>query len=187
MSDLIVLAFQEQEKAEAVLNDLQRMEAEHLIDLEDAAIIRHQKNGKVKLKQTYNLIASGAMGGSFWGLLIGLLFMSPIVGILTGSVAGAATGALSDIGIDDAFMKDLGQSLKPDTSALFVLVRKITPDKVMAELHKYAGEGTVLRTSLSIADEEKLREVLTAKKQDVMAQAGTDVEDPSQYTQTSSM
>jgi len=104
--------------------------------------------------------AAGAASGSFWGLLIGVLFMAPIVGVAAGAAAGALSGALTDFGINDRFMKDVAASLQPGNAALFVLVRKMTADKVLADL-KGSG-GTVLRTSLDDSKEQALRDALAA-------------------------
>ncbi|TVQ45102.1 MAG: DUF1269 domain-containing protein [Gloeocapsa sp. DLM2.Bin57] len=159
MSDLIAIAYDDEYKAEQVRLDLAKMQKEHLIELEDAAVVVKDKDGKVKLKQAINLTAAGAVSGSFWGLLIGTLFFVPIAGLALGAAGGALSGALSDIGVDDNFMRELGETLTPSTSALFVLVRKVTPDKVLEEIAPYGGK--VLRTSLTKDKEEQLQEVLT--------------------------
>ena len=114
----------------------------------------------MKLHQIHNLTAAGAISGGFWGALIGLLFLSPILGAAIGAGAGAVGGTLTDIGIDDNFMKDLASTLQPGSSALFVLVRKMTADKVLEELHGTGGK--VLKTSLSHDDEKKLQAALDA-------------------------
>jgi uncharacterized membrane protein len=159
MSDLIAIAYDDEYKAEQVRLDLVKMQKEHLIELEDAAVVVKDKDGKVKLKQAVNLTTAGAVTGSFWGLLIGTLFFSPLAGLALGAASGALSGALSDIGVDDNFMKELGETLTPSTSALFVLVRKVTPDKVLEEIAPYGGK--VLRTSLTKDEEAQLQEVLT--------------------------
>ncbi len=158
MSDLIAIAYDDRYKAEEVRLTLAKLEREHLIELEDAAVVVKDKEGKVKLKQAINLTAAGAASGGFWGLLIGTLFFVPLFGAAVGAATGALGGALSDIGVDDDFMRELGETLQPDNSALFILVRKVTPDKVLDEVSKYGGK--VLRTSLSKDDETQLQEVL---------------------------
>ncbi|ACK65673.1 membrane protein of uknown function UCP014873 [Rippkaea orientalis PCC 8801] len=159
MSDLIAIAYDDEFKAEEVRLTLAKLQKAHLIELEDAAIVVKNKEGKVKLNQAINLTAAGAVSGSFWGLLIGTLFFAPLVGAAVGAASGALSGALSDIGVDDNFMRELGETLQPETSALFVLVRKVTPDKVLEEIAPYGGK--VLRTSLTKDKEEELQEVLT--------------------------
>ena len=161
MSDLIAIAYDDEYKAEEVRLTLIKLQRERLMELEDAAVIVKNAEGKVKLKQAVDLTTAGAVSGGFWGLLIGTLFLSPVLGAAVGAAAGAASGALSDIGVDDNFMKSLGETLKPRSSALFVLVRKVTPDKVLDEVAPYGG--TVLRTSLSKDEEAQLQEVLTSR------------------------
>lgn len=162
MSELIVIGYDDQFKAEEVRLALLRLQRDYLIDLEDAVVAVKKADGAVKLLQATNLAAVGATGGGFWGLLIGLLFLNPLLGVTIGAASGAAAGAISDIGINDQFMKDLGQTLKPGASALFVLVRKITPDKVLEELKGMGGH--IIKTSLSHDDEEKLQQALDASK-----------------------
>ena len=161
MSDLIVIGFPDKFKADEVLLDLRKLEREYLIDIEDAAIVVRKKDGRVNIKQTQELVTAGALSGGFWGLLIGLMFFEPMLGIL-GAAVGALSGALTDIGIDDNFIQELGNTIEPGTSAIFVLVRKSTPDKVLDDLSKF--EGKVLRTSLSHEDEAQLQAVLTKTK-----------------------
>jgi uncharacterized membrane protein len=161
MSDLIAIAYDSEYKAEEVRLTLIKLQKEHLIELEDAAVIVKNAEGKVKLNQAIDLTTAGAVSGGFWGLLIGTLFLSPLLGAAVGAAAGAASGALSDIGVDDNFMKSLGETLQPGTSALFVLVRKVTPDKVLEEVAPYGG--TVLKTSLSKDEEAQLQEVLSTR------------------------
>lgn len=159
MSDLIAIAYDDEFKAEEVRLTLIKLQKEYLLELEDAAVVVKNKEGKIQLKQAVNLTAAGAASGSFWGILIGVLFLNPLLGAAVGAASGAIGGALTDIGVDDKFMKELGETLTPGTSALFVLVKKVTPDKVLAEVAPYGGK--VLRTSLSQAEENQLREVLT--------------------------
>jgi uncharacterized membrane protein len=162
MSTLVVVAYDDPFKAEEVHLKLLRMQRDYLIDLEDAVFAVKDKNGKVKLHQAVNLTAAGAISGGFWGALIGLIFLNPLIGMAVGATAGAISGALTDVGINDAFMKDLGATLKPGSSMLFVLVRKATPDKVLEEL---AGTGgKILKSSLSHENEAKLQAALSAAK-----------------------
>ncbi len=161
MSDLIVVAYEDEFKAEEVRLALAKLQKEHLIELEDAAIVVKKEDGKVKLNQAINLTAAGAASGSFWGLLVGVLFLSPLLGVAVGAASGALAGALNDIGVDDNFMRSLGETLQPGTSALFLLVRKVTPDKVLDEVAPYGGK--ILRTSLSKDEESQLQEILSKR------------------------
>lgn len=162
MSDLIVVTFDDEATAFALRAELVKLQKEYLIDMEDAVVVTRDEAGKVKLHQATNLTAAGAMGGSFWGLLIGVLFLNPLLGLAVGAGSGALAGALSDVGINDKFMKDLGASLQNGGSALFVLVRKVTGDKVLEQLGDFRGKGKVLQTSLSAESEEALRKVIEA-------------------------
>lgn len=163
MSNLVVIGYEDQFKAEEVRLMLWKMQKEYLIDLEDAVVAVKDGTGKVKLHQALNLTATGAVSGGFWGALIGLIFLNPLLGLAVGATAGAVSGALTDLGIDDKFMKQLAETMQPGTSVLFILVRRATPDKVLEEL-KGTG-GKVLKTSLSHDDEAKLQEALSAAKQ----------------------
>jgi uncharacterized membrane protein len=164
MADLVAIEYDDVYKAEEVRLTLLKLQQKYLIDLEDAVVAVKDDSGKVKLHQATNMTAAGAAGGGFWGTLIGLLFFGPFFGIgtLAGAAAGAVSGALSDVGINDEFMKKLGEGFKPGTSALFILVRKATPDKVIDEIKKYGG--LVLQTSLSHEQEEKLQAALDQAK-----------------------
>jgi uncharacterized membrane protein len=150
MSNLAVIGYDDQFKAEEVRLKLWKMQKEYLIDLEDAVVAVKDEKGKVKLHQALNLTAAGAASGGFWGALIGLIFLNPLLGLAVGAAAGAVSGALTDVGIDDKFMKDLAEAMHPGSSVLFILVRRATPDKVLEEI-KGTG-GKVLKTSLSHDD-----------------------------------
>ena len=158
MNTLIAVGFKDETTADEVILELRKLQREYLIDLEDAAIVIRNKEGKVKIKQTQELTTAGAMSGGFWGLLFGLIFFNPLLGWAVGALAGAVSGALADIGIDDNFIREVGSTIEPGTSAIFVLVRKATPDKVLEDLSKF--EGKILKTSLSKEDEAKLQAVL---------------------------
>src|SRR5215468_4502897 len=127
MSTLVVIEYEDMYKAEETRLLLRKLQKDYLIDMEDAVVAVKDAAGKVKLHQAINLTAAGAVRGGFWGSLIGLIFLNPLLGLAVGAGAGAVSGALSDIGINDQFMKDLAATLKPDSSALFVLVRQATP------------------------------------------------------------
>lgn len=162
MSTLVVIGYNDPHKAEEVRLTLIKLQKDYLIDMEDAVAAVKNADGKIKLHQAINLTATGAISGGFWGSLIGLIFLNPLLGLAAGAAAGAASGALSDVGINDKFMKELADTMTPNSSALFVLVRKSTPDKVLEEM-KGTG-GTILQTSLSHDDEAKLQSALDASK-----------------------
>jgi uncharacterized membrane protein len=162
MSTLIAIGYDEPYKAEEIRLKLRKMQQDYLIDLEDAVVAVKNSKGKIKLHQAINMTAAGAATGGFWGTLIGLIFLNPLIGLAVGASAGAVSGALTDVGINDNFMKNLAANMKPNGSMLFVLVRKSTPDKVLAEIKGTGGE--VLQTSLSHDDEAKLQAALSAAK-----------------------
>lgn len=167
MSELIAVAFDDPKKADEVLNELRELQREYLIDLEDAVVAVRGPDGKTRLKQSVNLTgasaASGGLWGALWGTLVGVLFLNPLVGFAIGTMVGAGTGALAgaltDYGIDDDFARRLAQTLQPNSSAIFILVRKMQPEKVLSELARF--KGRVLRTSLSPEQEAKLHEALS--------------------------
>jgi uncharacterized membrane protein len=158
MSDLVAIVYPSEQKAEEVRQRLFQLQKEYLIKIGDAVIAVKTEAGPVKLNQLVNTTAMGAASGSFWGLLVGILFLNPIIGVALGAASGALGGALTDYGINDAFMKELSANLKPGNAALFVLIQEMTADKVLKEI-KDAG-GVVLKTSLDDSKEQKLREAL---------------------------
>ena len=158
MSNLVAIAFPDRATAEELMGKLATLQKEHAIELEDAVVVTRDDKGKVKLHQSNKLAAGGALGGALWGGLIGLIFFVPLFGMAIGAATGAATGALTDVGVDDSFMKDLGEKLQPGGAAVFVLVRQSTPDKVLPRISQYGGE--VIHSSLSEQAEETLQEAL---------------------------
>ncbi|MVT64909.1 DUF1269 domain-containing protein [Bradyrhizobium pachyrhizi] len=160
MSDLVVIVYPTEAKAEEIREKLLDMQKEYLIELSDAVIAVKQDSGRVKLIQLMNTTAAGAVSGGFWGLLIGAIFLVPLLGASLGAASGALMGALTDVGINDDFMKQLSANLKPGNAALFVLIRRMTTDKVLDAL-KGTG-GTVLQTSLDHTKEQALRDALAA-------------------------
>jgi len=163
MSTLVVVSYTEPYRAEEVRLMLRKLQKDYLIDLEDAVVAVKDEKGKVKLHQAINLTGFGAVSGGFWGSLIGLIFLNPLLGAAVGAAAGAISGALTDVGIDDKFMQQLAANVKPGSSVLFVLVRHVTVDKVLEQLKGTGGE--VLKTSLTHEDEAKLQAALSGATQ----------------------
>jgi uncharacterized membrane protein len=162
MADLIAVVFPSEAKAEEVRQKVLGLQKDYLIEIGDAVIATKHADGKVKLNQLMNTTAAGAAGGSFWGLLIGVLFLNPLLGVAAGAASGAIAGALTDIGVNDKFMKGLaGDKIKEGEAVLFVLVKKVTGDKVLEAL-KGVG-GTVLQTSLDHTREDALRKALASE------------------------
>jgi uncharacterized membrane protein len=162
MSDLVVIAFPTEAKAEEVRQKLFAMQKEYLLELDDAVVAAKDAKGRIKLNQTINTTAAGAVSGTFWGALVGLIFLMPLVGAAMGAASGALGGALTDLGINDKWMKETAAAIQPGTAALFVLVRKVTADKVLERLK---GEGgTVMKTSLDHTKEAALQAALAEAK-----------------------
>lgn len=166
MAELIVVGFNDEREADRALAELLRLEKEYLIDLEDAVVATRSGDGRVRLKQSVDLVGASAAGGGLWGAmwgsLVGLLFLNPLLGLIAGGALGAGAGALSgslaDYGIDDGFIRGIGDTLTPGTSALFLLVRKAQPDKVLQELSGFRGR--VIRSSLAPEQEARLQAAL---------------------------
>jgi uncharacterized membrane protein len=170
MSDLVVIEFPTEAKAEEVRQKLLDMQKEYLIELSDAVIAIKQPNGQIKLNQLYHPATAGAAAGTIWGAIVGLIFLMPLLGAAVGAASGAIGGALTDVGINDQFMKDVAASLESGNAALFLLIRKVTADKVLADLKGVGGK--VLRTSFDHTKEEALRAALAAPAETPLAPAG---------------
>jgi uncharacterized membrane protein len=160
MSDLVVIVYPTEAKAEEVRQRLLQLQKEYLIKLSDAVIATKTETGNVKLNQLVNTTTAGAVSGSFWGLLIGVIFLNPLLGVAVGTASGALGGALTDFGINDQFMKDLAANIQPGNAALFVLIQEMTADKVLADIKGFGG--VVLKTSLDDSKEQALRNALAS-------------------------
>jgi len=158
MSDLIAIVYPTEETAEEVRKRILELQKEYLIQVGDAVVATKTEKGDVKLNQLFSMTAAGAASGGLWGMLVGLLFLNPLVGAAVGAASGALGGKWTDIGINDTFMKDLSASLQPGSAALFVLVQQMTADKVLKDIAHYGG--TVLKTSLNEEKERELRDAL---------------------------
>jgi uncharacterized membrane protein len=162
MSELIVAGFKGEFTADEVLLDLFKLEQVHLFDLEDAAVASRKKDGTLKIRHTNILPLADAAAGSGVGLLIGTVLLNPVMCTLIGGVVGAALGEtvkiLKDIGVKDEFIRDIAEALKPNHSAIFILIRESIPEKVVEELGKYKAK--LLRTSLSPKRESELKSIL---------------------------
>ena len=169
MADLVCVAFDQPDTADKVLYALTAMGKEQLIELADACVVVRPTEGEPQLKQMMPLTKIGALSGgssgALWGALVGLLFLNPLAGMAIGAGVGAATGALSghlsDYGIDDNFIKELGNRIKPNSSALFLLIRKVTGDKVLERLKAEGFTGHVLQTSLTNEQEVALKKAMS--------------------------
>ena len=166
MSDLVVIGFENTQKAEEVLWQLRSLKRQPLIDLEDAVVVVRDEQGEIHLKQSINLThydtSTGLLSGGLLGTFVGMLFLNPAAGLLIGTMIGAGAGALSgsltDYGIPDDFIMSLGETIPLNSSALFILARKVEPEKILAEIGEIKGK--VLRTNLSQDQEQRLKEAL---------------------------
>ena len=158
MSDLVAIAYPDLATAQQVTANAARAQQAHELELDDMVIIERRTDGKVKLHQP-SLAGAGAASGALWGGLIGLIFLMPLFGMAIGAATGAAAGAASDYGVDDKFMKELGEGLEPGSAAVLLLVREATMDKI---LPKVQIEGRIIQTSLDDEQEEQLANALAA-------------------------
>ena len=161
MSELIVLGFKDTATADKVVPELQTLQSEGLLELADWARVIRNQDGKIDVRQGTSTTGIGAAGGALWGMLFGLLFLMPLAGLAIGAATGAIMGKLTDVGIDDKFIKDVGAQITAGTSALFLYVVRATTDRVVDRLKQY--EPTVVRTSLSHSAEEQLRAAMQAE------------------------
>jgi len=157
---MVAMVFDDESTAFEMRGELVKMQNQFLLDMDDAVVVTRDVRGKTKLHQAVSLTAAGAVSGSFWGMLVGLLFLNPLLGVAIGAGAGALAGKFREIGLDDRMMGEIRAALKPGTSALFVIIRNVTVDKVLDGLKQFSGRGRVFQTSLSKDDERALREVL---------------------------
>ena len=161
MADLVVIKFDNETGADKLVDDMGRLQKQYIVKLADAATVIRGADGKVRVRQAHDLVGAGALGGAFWGMLVGLLFLAPWLGAAIGAGTGALMGKFTDYGIDDNFIKDVGTQIHEGNSAAFFLILSMTPDKLLDELRHVQG-ATVLKTSLPAADEAKLTEALAA-------------------------
>ena len=158
MNGLAAIAYPDLATAESAREELVQLAAEGRAHLEDAVVVERTPDGEIKLHQFKHPAARGAAKGAAGGALIGLLFLAPLLGMAVGAVAGGLGTKLSDEGVDDSFLEDLGARLVPGAAALIVLGTVEARDELVARLKPYGGE--VLHTSLSTRDEQRVREAL---------------------------
>jgi uncharacterized membrane protein len=158
MSDLIAIGYPEEATAEEAADEARRMARDLIIEPDAIAVIARDKEGKYHVHTSHHPVGAGATWGMFWGLLFGLLFFIPVFGIAIGAGLGALMGKITKSGIDKSFQDQVRGMLQPGTSALFLMVEKVTPDRAVEGLSKYGG--TVLKTSLSREGESELQDAL---------------------------
>jgi uncharacterized membrane protein len=160
MATLTVWKFDTADGAQNALTTLERLQKEELIRVVDAAVVTWPADRKKpRTQQLHNLTGAGALGGSFWGLLFGLIFFVPLLGLAVGAAVGASTGSLTDVGIDDDFIKKVRDKVTPGTSALFAMTQDAVTDRVVDAFRGTRAE--LVSTNLSADQEAKLREAFS--------------------------
>ncbi|MBP1806435.1 DUF1269 domain-containing protein [Rubellimicrobium aerolatum] len=159
MSDLIIIAFPDEAAALRARAEFVALQKDYLVEMEDVVVVTRSGTGQVQLHQAMNLTAAGAMGGTLWGTMIGLLFLNPLLGAAAGAAAGALSGSLTDLGIPDDFLREVGGTLDNGGAALAVLLRKFTADRALDRLGTLGGR--IIQTSLPQDLEERLRDRLS--------------------------
>lgn len=160
MATLTVWEFPTAEGAQQAVHTLEQLQGQELIKVHDAAVVEWPSDKKKpRTRQLHDLAGAGALGGAFWGLLFGLIFFVPFFGMAIGAAAGAIGGAMTDVGIDDSFIKRVREEVTPGTSALFALTSDAVIDRVRDAFKGQQAE--LLETNLSGDQEAKLREVFT--------------------------
>ncbi|MFB8764948.1 DUF1269 domain-containing protein [Nocardiopsis alba] len=158
MAQLIVLGVADRDTAEQALDIASDLNRQQLLQLEDAAYAYKDHKGRPRIHQTVNLTGYGAAGGALWGTLIGLLFLNPLLGLAVGAGAGAVAGRLTDIGIDDDMIREIGSELQQGRAAVFLLSSDATIDRVVEAFRPL--DPTVIQTNLSRDTERELVEAL---------------------------
>jgi uncharacterized membrane protein len=156
MTELVVFAFDGTDTANKVKDKLVELNNEFLLKLDQVVEVVRKPDGQVKIKEEPRLTGIGALGGAFWGLLIGLIFLLPGIGFVVGAVSGAIVGHFSKYGISKEYMKDVEAAIQPGQSGLFVLADDVKIDRVIPMLKEYNPK--VLKTSLTLDQEAKLKE-----------------------------
>jgi uncharacterized membrane protein len=158
MADLIAIGYDDEETAAKAAEEVYRLQKDLIIEPEAVAVIVRDKEGKFRVTTNHHPVAEGFTWGMFWGVLFGLLFFIPLFGLAVGGAFGALFGAIEKAGIDKAFQQEARDMLRPGTSALFMVVDKMTTDKALAALSNYGGK--VLKSSLSSDAERQIQEAL---------------------------
>jgi uncharacterized membrane protein len=158
MADLIAIGYPDETTALAAMDEVGRLERDLIIQPDAVAAIIRNKEGKLRVVTNHHAVRAGATWGMFWGMLFGMLFFVPFFGMAVGAGLGALMGKVEKTGIDRDFQDRVRDMLKPGTSALFLIVERVTPDKAVDSLSKFGG--TVLKSSLSEYAEHELQEAL---------------------------
>jgi uncharacterized membrane protein len=158
MADLIAIGYPDLTTADAAADEARRLAQDLIIQPDAIAVIARDTDGSYHVRTTHHAVGGGAVWGMFWGFLFGLLFFIPVLGMAVGAGMGALMGKFAKTSIDKQFQDQVRGMVKPGTSALFLVLEKVTPDKAVEAMSKYGG--TVLKTSLSKEDEKELQDAL---------------------------
>ncbi|MBP6015272.1 MAG: DUF1269 domain-containing protein [Candidatus Promineofilum sp.] len=164
MNHMIVFAMPTLDGAYAMRDALDDLRAFELVNVKDAAVVERLPDGSVRIRQAFDLIGAGALGGVVWGALIGLIFLSPWLGMAVGSIAGALAGKLTDIGIDDDFIHEVGEQVRPGHSAFFLLIDNWEGSKALRLLADFDAE--IIRTTMAPDEEVRLQAFFAAANDD---------------------
>ncbi|MEW2500714.1 DUF1269 domain-containing protein [Amycolatopsis sp. CA-161197] len=163
MTTLTVWKFDSPDGADNAVDTLRSLAKQELISIHDAATVSWKPDAKKpKTRQLRNLTAGGAMSGMFWGMLFGLIFLVPLLGAAIGAATGALAGSLTDVGIDDDFIKSVRDKITPGTSALFLMSSDAVVDKVKAAIEAGGHKPELLQSNLSAEQEAALREMMSS-------------------------
>jgi uncharacterized membrane protein len=154
VADLIAIGYDDTTTAIQAMEEAERLQEDLIIQADAIAAIIRSEDGKLKTITNQHTVGAGTVSGMFWGMLFGLLFFVPFLGMAVGAGMGAIMGKVAKSGIDKQFQDQVREMLQPGTSALFMVVEKVTPDKAIDAMSKYGGK--VLKTSLS---EEVTRQI----------------------------
>jgi uncharacterized membrane protein len=158
MADLIAIGYPDETTALSAMDEAERLQHELVIQADALAAIVRNKEGKIRVVTNHHAVGAGATWGMFWGLLFGMLFFVPFLGMAFGAGMGALMGKVTKSAVDKEFEGQVREMLQPGTSALFMVVEKVTPDKAVEALSKYGG--TVLKSSLSNETQRELQDAL---------------------------
>jgi uncharacterized membrane protein len=162
MAELIAVAYRDVATAAQVRDTLLQLQREHLIQLADIVMAEHRQDGSIELHQSQSTTGTGAAGGALWGGLIGLIFFMPLLGMAVGAATGSTARAVTDIGVDDDFMRDLAEALQPGAAAVFMIIISASRDKVVEQVAPYGGR--LVGTRLSREAERQLKDALAVAR-----------------------
>lgn len=154
MSELIVIGYDDPATATQAYNTVLDLQKDMIVQLQGLATVTVDAEGKSHVETPQKIVGVSAASGALWGMLIGLLFFVPFVGLALGGAMGALLGKMGKTGVNAEFQSQVQSMLTPGRAAVVVMASKITEDKFADAMRQYGG--TLLKTSLSEADEREL-------------------------------